>query len=173
MPAWGSKNVEEDLVRKEEGQKQTTALEETNSTHNQATTQTPGSDIWMMEKQSEPVTTPLPAVNKYYSIWLIPITINQVSTLALLDTGATYTMIGRPLYATLQTVKPLKVKQDEDLRLEVIGGRAAPMLGITMVQIGIAGGSYKHEIVISANRENPNCILVADFFCQDDCELSM
>ncbi len=92
-----------------------------------------------MEKQCDPGTTPLPAVNKHYREWLIPITINQVSTLALLDTGATCTMIGRPLFETLQAVQPLKVKQDEDLRLEVIGGGAAPTLGTATVQVGIGG----------------------------------
>ncbi len=65
------------------------------------------------------------------------------------------------------------MRQDENLRLEVIGGGTAPTLGTATVQIGIAGGSYEHEIVISANRENPNCILGSDFFCQHDCELSM
>ncbi len=105
--------------------------------------------------------------------WLIPVTINQVATIALLDSGATCTMIGRPLYELLQAAQPLKVRQDENLRLEVIGGGAAPTLGTATVQIGIAGGSYKHEIVISANRENPNCILGSDFFCQHDCKLSM
>ncbi len=93
--------------------------------------------------------------------------------MALLDTGATCTMIGRPLYELLQAAQPLKVRQDENLRLEVIGGGAAPTLGTATVQIGIPGGSYEHEIVISANRENPNCILGSDFFCQQDCELSM
>ncbi len=82
-------------------------------------------------------------------------------------------MIGRPLYETLQAVQPLKVKQDENLHLEVIGGGAAPTLGKATVQTGIAGGSYEQEVVISANRENPNCIMGFDFFCQHDCELSM
>ncbi len=82
-------------------------------------------------------------------------------------------MIERLLYETLQDVQPLKVKQDEDLRLEVIGGGAAPTLGTAIVQIGIAGGLYEHEVVISANREKPNCILGSDFFCQHDCEMSL
>ncbi len=112
-------------------------------------------------------------VNKHYRGWLIPMTINQISTLALLDTGATHTMTGRPLYETLQTVQPLKVKQDEDLRLEVIRGGAAPTLGTATVQIGITGGTYEQEVVISAKRENPNCVLGSDSFCQHDCELSM
>ncbi len=115
----------------------------------------------------------MPAVSKHYHGWLIPITINQTSTLALLDTGATCTMIGRPLYETLQVVQPLKLKKDGDLRLQVIVGGAAPTLGTATVQMGIAGGTYEQEVVVSANRENRNCILGSDFFCQHDCELSM
>ncbi len=115
----------------------------------------------------------MPAEKKHCCGWLIPITINQTSILALLDTGATCTMIGQPLYETLHAVTPLKLKTDEDLRLEVIGGGAAPTLGTATVQIGILGGTYEQEVVVSANRENPNCILGSDFFCQHDCELSM
>ncbi len=89
------------------------------------------------------------------------------------DTGATCTMIGRPLYENILAARPLKVQQDEDLHPEVIEGGTAPTLGTATVQIGIVGGSYEHEIVISANRENPNCILGSDFFCQHHRELSM
>ncbi len=60
-------------------------------------------------------------------------------------------MIGRPLYETLQAVQPLKVKQDEDLRLEIIGGGTALTLGTSTVQIGIALDSYEQGVVISAN----------------------
>ncbi len=129
-------------------------MQETNSTCPQASTQTSESDTKTTERQSNPVTISLPTANKHYCWWLIPITINQVSTLALLDTGVTCAMIGQPLYETLQATQPLKVKQDEDLRLEVIGGGAAPTLDTVTVQIGLVGGSYEHEIVISTNREN-------------------
>ncbi len=139
----------------------------------QATTTTPKSDVRTIDKQSDLETTPNPTANEHYRGWLIPITINQISTLALLDTGATCTMIGRLLYETLQAVQPLKLKKDSDLRLEVIGEGTAPTLGTATVQIGIAGGSYEQEVIVSANRENPNCILGPDFFCQHDCELSM
>ncbi len=90
-----------------------------------------------------------------------------------MDTGATCTLIGRPLYETLHAVTPLKLKTDQDLRLEVIGGGAAPTLGTATVRIGIVGGTYEQEVVVSANQENPNCILGSDFFCQYGCELSM
>ncbi len=82
-------------------------------------------------------------------------------------------MIGQPLYETLQAIQPLKLKKDEDLWLEVIGGGTVPTFGTARVQIGIAGGSYEEEVVVSENRENPNCILGSDFFCQYDCEMSM
>ncbi len=38
-------------------------------------------------------------------------TINQISTLARLDTGATCTMIGGPLYEVLHAVQPLKLQR--------------------------------------------------------------
>ncbi len=139
----------------------------------QAATSTPKSDVRTLDKPRDLEKTPMPTAKKHCRGWLIPITINQTSTLALLDTGATCTMIGPPLYETLHAVQPLKPKTDEDLRLEVIGGGAAPTLGTATVRIGIAGGTYEQEVVVSANRENTNCILGSDFFCQHDCELSM
>ncbi len=130
-------------------------------------------DVRASNVQCDPQTTHKPVENDHHRGWLIPVTINQVATMALMDTGATCTMIGRLLYELLQAAQPLKVRKVENLRLEVIGGSTAPTLGTATVQIGIAGGSYEHEIVISANRENLNCILGSDFFCQHDCELSM
>ncbi len=117
----------------------------------QAATPTPKSDVRILDKQSDPEKTLMPAENKHCRSWLIPITINQISTLALLDTGATCTMIGRPLYEMLQAVQPLKLKTDEDLQLEVTGGGTAPTLSTATVQIGIAGGTYQEEVVVSAN----------------------
>ncbi len=139
----------------------------------QAAASTPKSDVRTLDKPRDLEKTPLPTEKKHCRGWLIPITINQTSTLALLDTGANCTMIGRPLYETLHAVQPLKLKTDEELRLEVIGGGAAPTLGTATVQIRITGGTYEQEVVVSANRENPNCILGSDFVCQHNCELSM
>ncbi len=138
-----------------------------------ASNRTDETDMRASKIQCDPQMTAKPVEKGHHRGWLVPVTINQIATMALLDTGATCTMIGRPLYELLQAAQPLKVRKDENLRLEVIGGGAAPTLGTATVQIGIAGGSYEHEIVISANRENPNCILGSDFFGQHDCELSM
>ncbi len=99
-------------------------------------------DIRASEVQCDVQTTLKPMKRGHHRGWLIPVTINQVVTRALLDTSAT--LIGRPLYETLQAAQPLKVRQDEDLRLEVIGEGTAPMLGTATIQIGLAGGSYEH-----------------------------
>ncbi len=173
MPEWGSTDVKEELVKKKEKSEQKIDPQEDQLTLPQATASTPKSDVRTLDKPCDLEKTPMPAEKKHCHGWLIPITINQTSTLALLDTGATCTMIGRPLYETLHAVQPLKLKTDEDLGLEVIGEGAAPTLGTATVQIGIAGGTYEQEVVVSANWENPNCILGSDFFCQHDCELSM
>ncbi len=194
MPEWGSTDVKEELVKKtedpekkteelvkttEDPEKKTKEIEQKREAEKdqrtlpRAATPTPLNDVRTLDKPRDPVKTPRPPEKRHCRGWLIPITINQTSTLALLDTGATCTMIGRPLYETLHAVTPLKLKTDEDLRLEVIGGGAAPTLGTATVRIGIAGGTYEQEVVVSANRENPNCILGCDFFCQHDCELSM
>ncbi len=126
-------------------------MPQTNQTGPQAATQTAEANTRASGVQCDLLMTSTPVVKNHHRGWLIPVTINQVATMALLDTGATCTMIGRPSYETLQAARPLKVKQDEDLRLKVIGGGAAPTLGTATVQIGIAGGSYGHKIVISAN----------------------
>ncbi len=49
----------------------------------QATTLTPKSDVRTLDKQSDPEKTPMPTEKKHCRGWLIPITINQISTLAL------------------------------------------------------------------------------------------
>ncbi len=192
MPEWGSTEVKGELVKKtenpekkteelvkqtEDAEKKTeeseqkTEAKKDQQTLPRATASMPQSDVRTLDKPRDLEKTPMPPEKKHCWGWLV--TINQTSTLALLDTGATCTMIGRPLYETLHAVKPLKLRTDEDLRLEVIGGGAAPTLGTATVQIGITGGTYEQEVVVSANRENPNCILGSDFFCQHDCELSM
>ncbi len=173
MPEWGSTNVKKELVKEKEKSEQKTDPKEDQLTLPQAAASTPTSDVRTLDKPRDLEKTAISTEKKHCPGWLIPIIINQTSTLALLDTGATCTMIGRSLYETLHAVQPLKLKTDEDLRLEVIGGGAAPMFCTATVQVRIAGGTYEQEVIVSANQENPNCILGSDFFCQHDSELSM
>ena len=161
MPEWGSTDIKEELVKEKEKPEQKTEKSEQKIdpkkdqlTLPQAATSTPKSDVRTLDKPRDLEKTPMPTEKKHCWGWLIPITINQTSTLALLDTGDTCTMIARPLYDTLQAVQPLELKTDKYLRLEVIGGGAAPTLGTATVWIGIAGGTYEQEVVVSANWES-------------------
>ena len=128
MPEWGSTDVKAELVKEKEKPKQKTAPMEDQPTLPQAATPTPKSDVRTLDKQNDQEKTPMPTEKKQCRGWLIPITINQTSTLALLDTGATCTIIGRSLYEMLHAAQPLKLKTDEDLWLEVIGGGSAGLL---------------------------------------------
>ena len=42
--------------------------------------------------------------------WLIPITVESIKTLALIDTGASVSMMGRPLYQKVQQVRQVRLQ---------------------------------------------------------------
>ncbi len=50
--------------------------------------------------------------------WLIPVTVECVQTLALLDTGASVSMMGRPLYQKVQQVSCLRLQTQDTAQLE-------------------------------------------------------
>ncbi len=127
-----SPETEKAVVKEKETPKPTTTMPATNQTHSQAATQTAEANTKASGVQCDLLKTSTPVVKNHHHGWLIPVSIYQVLTMALLDTGATCTMIGQPLYETLQAAQPLKVKQDKDLRLEV-GGDAAPTLGTATI----------------------------------------
>ncbi len=121
MPKWGSTDVKEELVKEKEKlepekekSEQKTDPKKDHLTLPLAAASTPKSDVRTLDKPRDLEKTPMSAEKKYCRGWLISITINQTSTLALLDTGATCTMIRRPLYETLHAIQPLKLKTDED-----------------------------------------------------------
>ncbi len=82
MNKWGSTDVKEELVKEKEKKKQTIALMEDQPTLPQAATLTPKSDVRTLDKPSDPEKTLMPTEKRHCRVWLIPITINQTSTLA-------------------------------------------------------------------------------------------
>ena len=105
--------------------------------------------------------------------WLIPIIFEDINTLALIVTGASVTMMGRPLYQKVQQVRALKLQTHDMPRLEGVGGNPVPTLGCAEVEVGIAAGVYKTPVVVSARKERPNFIIGADFLSAHDCDLSL
>ena len=73
-----------------------------------------------------------------------------ITTLALIDTGASVTMIRCPLYEKIQKLRPLHLKMQEMPRLKGVGGNPVPMLGSNEVGVDIGAGTYKADIIISA-----------------------
>ncbi len=120
-PEWGLGGKRED-VHKETVHKETVDKETVNTltqspestkktgeisqTCPRASTQMEETDIRASKVQCDPQTTSKPMEKGHHRGWLVPVTINQVAKMALLDTGATCTMIGRPLYELLQAAQP-------------------------------------------------------------------
>ncbi len=71
-----------------------------------------------------------------------------------IDTGASVSMIGRPLYQKIQQVSRLRLQMQDTPQLEGVGGNPVPTLGHTMVGVGIGDGVYKATVGVSVyNRD--------------------
>ncbi len=105
--------------------------------------------------------------------WLIPITVEGIQTLVLIDTGASVSMMGWPLYQKVQHVSQMRLEMQDTPRLEGAGGNPVPTLGHADVQVGIEDGVYKATVVVSAWRESPDFIIGADFLAAHNCDLSL
>ncbi len=104
--------------------------------------------------------------------WLIPVTVEGIETLALIDTGVSVSMLGRPLYQKIKQLKQLTLQTQETPRLEGVGGNSVPTLGHAEVEVGVGTGKYKAAVVVSACKERPNFIIGADFLGAHNCDLS-
>ena len=70
--------------------------------------------------------------------WLIPITVEGVNTLALIDTGALVTMMGWPLYQKVQQVRALKLQTHDMQHVKCVGGNPVTTLDCAEVEVGMA-----------------------------------
>ncbi len=102
--------------------------------------------------------------------WLIPVTVKGIKTLGLIDTEASVTMMGHPLYEKIQKLQPEHLQTREMPRLEGVGGNPVPTLGITVVGVDIGAGTYKATVMVSARKERPNFINGADYMSAQDCD---
>ncbi len=126
---------------------------------------------WTMTSDSDLPSDVSVETPSHLGYWLIPITVEGVQTLALLDTSASVSMMGRPLYQKVQQVS-LCVSKGKTPQLEGVGGNPVPTLGHTTVGVGIRDGVYR-ATVVSARKERPNFIIGADFLAAHNCDLSL
>ncbi len=128
---------------------------------------------WALSSDSEVASNDSTGSASHPGCWLIPITVEGVNILVLIDTGASVTMMGWPLYQKVQQVHALKLQTHDMPRLEGVGGNPVPTLGCAEVEVGIAAGVYKAPVVVSARKERPNFIIGADFLYAHSCDLSL
>ncbi len=128
---------------------------------------------WALSFDSEVASDDITGSTSHPGCWLIPITVEGLNTLALIDTGASVIMMGRLLYQKVQQVRALKLQTHDMPRLEGVGGNPIPTLGCAKVEVGIAAGVYRTPVVVSARKERHNFIISADFLSTHDCDLSL
>ncbi len=102
-----------------------------------------------------------------------PVTVKGVEILALVDTGASVSMLGRPLYQKIQQLRQIDLQTKETPRLKEVGGNPVSTLGHAEVEVGVGNGKYKATVVVSARREMPNFIIGADFLGAHNYDLSL
>ncbi len=133
----------------------------------------PQQQPWTLTSDSDLLSDISVETESHSGCWLIPITVEGIKTLALTDTGASVSVMGRPLYQKVQQVSQLRLQMQDTPRLEGVGGNPVPSLGHAAVQVGIGDGVYKATFVVSARRERPNFIIGADFLAGHNCDLSL
>ncbi len=92
---------------------------------------------WTMTSDSDLPSDVSVETASHLGCWLIPITVEGIQTLALLDTGASVLMMGRPLHQKVQQVSRLRLQTQDTPRLEGVGSNPVPTLGYTTVGVGI------------------------------------
>ncbi len=80
-------------------------------------------------------------VTSHPGCWLIPVAVEGIKTLALIDTGASAMMMGHPLYEKIQKLQPLRLQTHEMPRLEGVGANRVPTMGSTEVGVDIDVGT--------------------------------
>ncbi len=126
---------------------------------------------WALFSDSEVASDDSTGSTSHPGCWLIPLTVEGVNTLALIDTGVSVTIMGRPLYQKVQQVHALKLQTHDMPCLKGVGGNPVPTSGCAEVEVGIAAGVYKTPVVVSARKERPNFVIGADFLSTHDCDL--
>ncbi len=79
-------------------------------------------------------------VTSHPGCWLIPVAVEGIKILALIDTGASVMMMTHPLFEKIQKLRPLCLQMREMIQLEGVGGNPIPTLGSTEVGVDIGAG---------------------------------
>ena len=95
--------------------------------------------------------------------WMLPVVINEIPVLALVDTGASVTMISRTVYESMNREKyPLLCSEQSSV--SGVGGGKVGLMGSIKGEFQIAGGTWPLEVYVSQRQEPVSCYLGMNFF---------
>ena len=104
--------------------------------------------------------------------WMLPVVINGVPTLALVDSGASATMISRAVYEKMSPgVHPLRPTRHPSVT--GVGGGKVGLQGEIHAKIQIAGQHWPLDVSVSQRYEPVDCYLGMDFFSVHKCDFSV
>ena len=96
--------------------------------------------------------------------WILPVTLNGVRTSALIDTGASTSVLSKSIYQAMPVSTRSAVQADHQI-IRGVGNVSMIPIGRMQVDIGIEGsGTYPLEMVVSNANETAGCYLGMDFF---------
>ena len=104
--------------------------------------------------------------------WMLPIKVNGVTALALVDSGASATMISRAIYEKMAPGH-YPIVPCEHMEVTGVGGQKVKLLGEVQSEIQIAGGRWKIDVSLSERYEPVDCYLGMDFFTEHGCDFSV
>ena len=101
--------------------------------------------------------------------WACPLRLNGIKTAAILDTGASISLMSRAVYE--QMPKSMCYPRQGPKVLRAAGNHALTTLGSVLCDVTIAGHHYPWEIYVSTENETVGCLLGMDFMFGNRCEL--
>ena len=108
----------------------------------------------------------------HYNGWVLPVSLNGISTGALIDTGAGSSVLSKSVYLAMpQSARNPLTPHPNSIR--GIGGMSIQPLGCMVVDVEIAGETYPIEMVVSCGNETAGCYLGMDFFHTYGCDMAV
>ena len=85
--------------------------------------------------------------------WILPVTLNGVHTSALIDTGASTSVLSKAIFQAMPAATRSAVRADQEI-IRGVGNVAMTPIGRMQVEIGIEeSGTYPLEMVVSNANE--------------------
>ena len=95
--------------------------------------------------------------------WILPVVINGVATGALIDSGASTSVLSKSVYRAMPNSARSAVRADHEI-IRGVGDSVMTPLGRMRVELEIKGVIYPLEMVVSSGDETAGCYLGMDFF---------